>query len=103
MKKEHKKENTSSELKERLTRGVIESLAVDALVNAVVPGAGIALNSLNKVSTMKRTAKVMGKGAAKEGIEMLDEGDKNQEENPAQNLTEDIALEVLTRIGGQSR
>ena len=101
MKKEQKKENKPSELKERLTQGMIESLVVGGLVNAVVPGAGIALNSLNKVSTMKKAAKVMGKGAAKEGVEMLDGEDP--ERNPAEELSEDVALEVLSHISGQSR
>ena len=94
-----KKKNKDSELTDTLFHGMMEGFVVDMVMNAAVPVPGLAATALNKAKNIKRTAKVMSKGAAKEGIEMLD-GEKAKGD-PAEELSEDIALEVLSRVGGR--
>ena len=48
---------------------------------------------------MKKAAKVMGKEAAKEGVQMLD--NEEPEKSPVEDLSEDIALEFLDRAAGR--
>lgn len=99
--KEKKKieKNKNSELTDTLVRGMVEGVAVDMLMNAVIPGAGLAVSGLNKAKNMKKAAKVMGKGAVKKEIDVLD-GD-SQERNPAEELSENFAIEVLSSVGGR--
>ena len=75
-------------------QGSIEGLAVEVAMNAVIPGSGLPVQGLKHGKNLKKVAKVAGKGAAKEGVKMLDE---EENENPAEELSEDIALEVLSR------
>ncbi len=92
------KEAPKSEILQRLAQASIEGLAIEVAMNAIIPGGGIALQGLNQGKNLKKAAKVMGKSAGKEGIKMLDE---EENENPAEELSEDIALEMLTRVGGR--
>ena len=99
-KKRTKKTEQKSDILQRLAQASVEGLAIQVAVNTVMPGAGIALEGLKSAKNIKKAGKVMGKSAAKEGVKMLDdEGRENQ--TPAEDLSEDIALEMLTRVGGR--
>ena len=103
-KKKHKikpvKSEAKSDVLQRLAQASVEGLAIQVAVNTVMPGAGLALEGLKSVKNIKKAGQVMGKSAAKEGVKMLDdEGRENQ--TPAEDLSEDIALEMLTRVGGR--
>ena len=98
-KKEETKEQRT-EILQRLAQASVEGLVLEVAMNAVMPGSGIALNNLKQAKNMKKVAKVMGKSAAKEGVQMLDE-EKEQEQSPTEDLTEDIALEFLSRSIGR--
>ena len=96
-----KGKNKDSELTDTLVRGMVEGVGESMLANAFIPGAGLAVSSLNQANGMKKVAKSMGTGVVKKEIDKLD-GDP-QERNPAEELSSDIAMEVLGRIGGQPR
>ena len=68
-------------------------------MNAILPGAGIAVEGLSQAKNMKKAAKVMGKEAAKEGVQMLD--NSKEEKHPMEELSEDAALEILSHVGGR--
>ena len=91
-----------TEILQRLAQASVEGLAIQVAVNSVLPGAGIAFGGLKNIKNMKKVGEVMGKGAAKEGVKMLDE-DGRKKQTAAEDLSEDVALEMLTRVGGQSR
>ena len=78
----------------------MEGLAIQVAVNTVMPGTGIAMGGLKSAKNIKKVGKVMGKSAAKEGVKMLDD-EEREKQTPAEDLSEDIALEMLTRIGGR--
>ncbi len=92
------KDESKSEILQRLAQASVEGLAIEVAMNAIIPGGGVALQGLNQGKNIKKAAKVMGKSAGKEGIKMLDE---EENESPVEELSEDIALEMLTRVGGR--
>ena len=94
------KKEERTEVLQRLAQAAVEGLAMEVAMNVVMPGSGLALNSLKYAKNAKKAAKVMGKGAAKEGVQMLDKEDRNK--TPAENLAEDVGLEFLSRAGSRS-
>ena len=88
-----------SDLKERLVQGAIEGIGTEIVLNAIVPGAGLATNTLRTAKGLKKAAKVAGKGAAKEGLKVLDGEDEAQ--NQIEELGSDLAIELLTRTRGR--
>ena len=96
--KEEKEEKT--EVLQRLAQASVEGLAIQVAINTVMPSAGIALGSLKSAKNIKKAGQVMGKGAAKEGVKMLDD-EGREKQTAADDLSEDIALEMLTRVGGR--
>ena len=95
-----KKNPQKSTVLQRLAQASVEELATQGAFNAVMPGAGIALKSLKSAKNIKEAGKVMGKGAAKEGVQMLD--DKEPEKSPVEDLSKNIALEMLARARGRN-
>ena len=94
------KKEQKSDVLQRLAQASVEGLAIQVAVNTVMPGAGIAMSGLKSAKNIKRVGKVMGKSAAKEGVKMLDD-EEREKQTPAEDLSEDIALEMLTRVGGR--
>jgi len=88
-----------SDLQERLVQGAIEGIATEMVLNTVLPGAGIATNTLRTAKGLKKVAKVAGKGAAKEGVKILDGEDEAQ--NTVEELGGDLAIELITRTRGR--
>ena len=99
-----KKRTTKNEQKldllQRLAQASVEGLAIQVAVNAVMPGAGIALEGMKSAKNIKKAGQVMGKSAAKEGVKILDD-EGREKQTAAEDLSEDIALEMLTRVGGR--
>ena len=89
-----------SDMLQRLAQASVEGLVMEVAMNTLMPGTGIALKGLKQAKNMKKAAQVMGKSAAKEGVQMLDESE-GEEQSPVENLSEDVALEFLTRVGGR--
>lgn len=98
MSKKGQEAETKSDVLQRLAQASVEGLAIEVAMNTIVPGSGVAVHGLNQGKNIKKAVKIMGKSAGKEGVKMLDD-EKN--ENPAEELSEDIALEMLTRVGGR--
>ena len=71
---------------------------MEVAINTVMPGAGVALHGLKYSKGLKKASKAMGKGAGKEGVKMLDD---EEEKDPGTELSEDMTLELLTRVGGR--
>ena len=92
------KDESKSEILQRLAQASVEGLAIEVAMSAIIPGGGVALQGLNQGKNIQKAAKVMAKSAGKEGIKMLDE---EENESPVEELSEDIALEMLTRVGGR--
>lgn len=97
-KKKQEKAETKSDVLQRLAQASVEGLVIEVAMNTIVPGSGLAVHGLSQGKNIKKAAKIMGKSAGKEGVKILD-GEEN--ENPAEDLSEDIALEMLTRVGGR--
>ena len=98
--KVQKKDETKSDVLQRLAQASVEGLIVNMALNALLPGAGTALGSVNQTQSLKKMGKVMGKSAAQEGIQMLDE-EEPEETNSTGNLQEKMGLEVLDRMRGR--
>lgn len=100
-KKEIKEQSEpKSSILQRLAQASMQDLIIQSAVNTVMPGAGIALGSLKSAKNIKKVGKMMGKSAAKEGVKMLDD-EGREKQTAADDLSEDIALEMLTRVGGR--
>ena len=98
--KSEKKESKSTVL-QRLAQASMQDLAIQMSINTVMPGAGIALKGLKSAKNIKKAGQVMGKSVAKEGVKMLDD-EGREKQTAAEDLSEDIALEMLTRVGGRN-
>ena len=85
---------------QRLAQASVEGLAISVAVNALLPGGGAVINTFSQTQNVKRAVRVMGKSAAEEGIKMLDE-EPTEEETPLENLSGQVALEVLDHMNGR--
>ena len=93
------KTTKESDLEERLIHGAVEGIATEIAINAILPGAGLAANTLRGVKGLKKVAKVAGKGAIKESIKALD--DENDTQDKVEELSGDFAIELLSRTAGR--
>ena len=100
-KKNEQNKNKEESVLQRLAQASIEGLAIQAAVNTIMPGAGLALKSLKSAKTLKKAGKIMGKSAGKEGVKMLDDEERGKQTTPEE-LSGDVALAALDRIGGRS-
>lgn len=91
-----KSKRKKADLRERFTKASLEGIAVELLLDAVVPGAGLTTNVLSTAKGLKKVAKVAGKGATKEGAKtVLDDEENNT--NELEEIGEDLALKVFSQ------
>ena len=93
-----KTDKQKSDVIQKLTQASVEGLAVEVAMNALMPGSGVATKVLQGTKGIKKAAKIVGKQTAKEGVKMLDE---NKEEDPLEELSQDVTLEFFNRVGGR--